>query len=169
MCMYTHMYIYIYVYIYLHVYIIYIYTYIFTYLCVYMHSHTFLHAHDIYIIYHTYKEYMSEIFAVSNIYTRMYIHSDTKTHNRHTDDTGQRRTIRCLELQAIFPKRATNYRALLRKMTCEDKASSDSTPPCMYMFTFAYKMYIHKRSTISFAYIHIYTNIHICTPHLKYI
>jgi len=33
-------------------------------------------------------------------------------------------------LQVIFRKRATNYRALLRKMTYKDKASYDSTPPC---------------------------------------
>jgi len=33
-------------------------------------------------------------------------------------------------LQVIFRKRATNYRALLRKMTYDDKASYDSTPPC---------------------------------------
>jgi len=44
--------------------------------------------------------------------------------------TGWRRPIGCLELQVIFRKRATNYRALLRKMTYEDKASHDSTPPC---------------------------------------
>jgi len=45
--------------------------------------------------------------------------------------TGWRRLIRCLELQVIFRKRATNFRALLRKMTYKDKASYDSTPPCM--------------------------------------
>ena len=33
-------------------------------------------------------------------------------------------------MQVIFRKRATNYRALLRKMTCKDKASYDATPPC---------------------------------------
>jgi len=33
-------------------------------------------------------------------------------------------------LQVIFRKRATSYRALLRKMTYEDKASYDSTDPC---------------------------------------
>jgi len=33
------------------------------------------------------------------------------------------------KLQVIFRKRATIYRALLRKMTYEDKASYDSTPP----------------------------------------
>jgi len=36
----------------------------------------------------------------------------------------------CLKLQVFFRKKATNYRALLRKMTYEDKASYDSTPLC---------------------------------------
>jgi len=43
---------------------------------------------------------------------------------------GWRRPSGCLKLQVIFRKRATNYRALLRKMTCEDQASYDSTPLC---------------------------------------
>jgi len=47
-----------------------------------------------------------------------------------TFSTGWWRPIECLKLQAIFCKRATNYKALLRKMTYEDKASYDSTPPC---------------------------------------
>ena len=46
--------------------------------------------------------------------------------------TGWRRLIGCLKLQVIFRKRATNYRALLRKMTYEDMASYDSTPPWIY-------------------------------------
>jgi len=41
------------------------------------------------------------------------------------------RPIRCLKLQIMFCKRVTNYRALLRKMTCEEKASCESWPPCM--------------------------------------
>jgi len=44
--------------------------------------------------------------------------------------TGWRRLIGCLKLQVTFRKRASNYRALLRKMTCEDKASYYSTPLC---------------------------------------
>jgi len=51
------------------------------------------------------------------------------------DDTGWRRPIGCLKLQVIFRKRATNYRALLRKMTYEDKASYDSAPPCTHMLS----------------------------------
>jgi len=35
--------------------------------------------------------------------------------------TGWRRLIRCLKLQVIYRKRATDYRALLRKMTHEDR------------------------------------------------
>jgi len=45
-------------------------------------------------------------------------------------DTGWRRPIGCLKLQVIFCERATNYGALLRKMTYKDKASYDLMPPC---------------------------------------
>jgi len=37
--------------------------------------------------------------------------------------TGWRRPIGCLELQVIFRKRATNQKALLQRMTCQDKTS----------------------------------------------
>jgi len=47
--------------------------------------------------------------------------------------TGWRRPIGCLKLQVILRKRATNYRAHLRKMTYEDKAPYDSMPPCTVM------------------------------------
>jgi len=40
------------------------------------------------------------------------------------------RPVGYLEVQVIFRKRATNYRALLWKMTYEDKASYGSSPPC---------------------------------------
>jgi len=49
--------------------------------------------------------------------------------------TGWRRPIGCLKLQVIFCKRYTNYRAVLRKMTCEGKASCASWPPCSYSTT----------------------------------
>jgi len=48
--------------------------------------------------------------------------------------TGQRRPTGCLRhpatLQVIFRKRATNYRTLLRKMTCKDDSSYGSSPSC---------------------------------------
>jgi len=43
--------------------------------------------------------------------------------------TGWRRLTGYHKLQVIFRKRATNYRALLRKITYGDKAFYDSTPP----------------------------------------
>jgi len=52
--------------------------------------------------------------------------------NNYVRNTGWRRPIGCLKLQFIFRKRATNYRALLRKMTHKDKASYGSSPPCMW-------------------------------------
>jgi len=46
------------------------------------------------------------------------------------EDTGWRRPIGYLRLQVIFHNRATNYWALLRKMTCKGKTSCGSSPPC---------------------------------------
>jgi len=46
-----------------------------------------------------------------------------------TSCTGWRKLIGCLKLHVIYRKRASNYMALWRKMSCEDKASYDSTPP----------------------------------------
>ena len=44
--------------------------------------------------------------------------------------TGWRRLIGSPKLQIIFHKRATKYRALLRKMSYKDKGSYESSPPC---------------------------------------
>ena len=44
--------------------------------------------------------------------------------------TGWRRLIGSPKLQIIFHKRAIKYRSLLRKMTCKDKGSQESSPPC---------------------------------------
>jgi len=45
------------------------------------------------------------------------------------ESTGWQNPIGCLKLQVILRKRATNYRALLQKMTTKDKATYDS---CLY-------------------------------------
>ena len=45
--------------------------------------------------------------------------------------TGSRKCTGCLELLASFRKRATNYRALLRKMTYEDEGSYASLVSCL--------------------------------------
>jgi len=44
--------------------------------------------------------------------------------------TGWPRCIECLKLHISFRKRATNYRALVQKMTYKDKAACGSWPPC---------------------------------------
>jgi len=68
----------------------------------------------------------------SPMYFRLYysspevMHRPTSHSHLHVD-TGWPRPIGCLKLQVILRKRAT--RALLRKMTCKDKASYGSSPP----------------------------------------
>ena len=53
---------------------------------------------------------------------------ETEIHDhKHQHVTGWRRLIGCLKLQVILRHSTTNYRAVLRKMTYEDKASYDST------------------------------------------
>jgi len=65
--------------------------------------------------------------------------------------TGRRRLIGCLKLQLIFRKRATNYGALLQKITCKDKASYVSTPPCMTVSTWkSYITEIHHIAKLKF-------------------
>jgi len=46
-----------------------------------------------------------------------------KAHYHSKSATGWRRCVGCLKLHVSFRKRATNNRALWRKMTCKDKAS----------------------------------------------
>ena len=51
------------------------------------------------------------------------------------ESTRWRRPIGRLKLQVIFRKRATKFRALLRKMTSKDKASYGSWSPCIHRWT----------------------------------
>jgi len=67
----------------------------------------------------------------------------------------RQRLIGCVKLQVIFHKRATNYRALLQKMTYTDKASFDSTPPCTCCYTFV-PLCIHMRMCV---YMHLYVYV----------
>ena len=52
------------------------------------------------------------------------------TFNVTKSTIGWRRLIGCLKLQVIFRKRATKYRALLRKLTSKGQAYYGSSPPC---------------------------------------
>ena len=75
--------------------------------------------------------------------------------------TGWRRPIGCLKLQVIFRKSATNYRALLQKMTYEDKApmtvdmrelwSSRSTHshPTLALTSWMHLIFTYSRPTYS--------------------
>ena len=77
--------------------------------------------------------------------------------------TGWHRCIGCIKLQAIFCKRATNYKGLLRKITCKDKESYGSWPPCMslprsYSTT---QRHINDIPIPMMSYIHICMYIHV--------
>jgi len=56
------------------------------------------------------------------------------------------RPMGCLKLQVIFRERATNYRALLRKMTYKDKASYEPSPPCTECTTYNGKERVYRNS-----------------------
>ena len=109
---------------------------------------------------HTYITYITYIYIYMYIYILYIQYLTHKLGNRDAKKTSSsslayalveirksqpattelRRPIGCLKLQVIFRKRATNYRALLRKMTytdkrrmtCKDKASYTSLPPSTF-------------------------------------
>jgi len=71
--------------------------------------------------------------------------------------TGWQRLIGCLQLQIVFRKRATSYRALLRNTTYDHKASYDSLPPCKA--TCITHLYTYVHTLHSLTYTHTYTCI----------
>jgi len=111
---------------------------------VYIHTYKHIHTHT-----NTYKQIHTHVRMHTHKFTT-YIHVATRSDStQHTvcvracmtqphniscshsvSDRGWRRCIRCLKLQVYFYKRTTNNRALLRKMTCKDKASYASSTPC---------------------------------------
>ena len=75
--------------------------------------------------------------------------------------TGWRRLIGCLKLQVIFCKRATNFKALLRKMTYKDEASYGISPLCNVLRCLLVNTHTHTHIYICiYLYIYIlYMNI----------
>jgi len=75
-----------------------------------------------------------------------------------------RRPTGCLKLQVIFRKRATSYRALLRKMTCTGKASYGSSLPCSVFPLWTW----HKRVNVcmNVYYERMYECIHMLHLHV---
>jgi len=66
---------------------------------------------------HTYER------VVSHIWKNHFTRTNESFHTFKCVSIGWRRLIECLWLQVIFHKRATRYRALLRKMSSKDTAS----------------------------------------------
>ena len=121
----------------------------------FIYVYAFMYTHTIFIDIYVYTRiyvYTHNIHTYSLMYMHLCIHTQysyifiyTRVH------TGWRRPIRCLILWITFRKLATNYRALLRKMTQKDKASYESLPPC--------KRGPHGHS-LNLSYSNIYMHIH---------
>jgi len=79
----------------------------------------------------TYKNENICIYIFISVYVWSFILFDRSLEKACT---RWRKPIGCLRLQVILRKRAINYRAFLRKMTCESKASYDFMPPCTLLF-----------------------------------
>ena len=101
---------------------------------IYVHKH--IHAHLIHICIHAYihvyihtcKKYMYiYMYIFINIYNKKE-RERTHASERRVPGLHAKEKASIHKLQVIFRKRATNYRALLRQITYEDKASYDSTP-----------------------------------------
>ena len=106
------------------------YMYIYIYMYTYVYTHTFLYK-CIYAYIYTYTYTHTSMYIYAFAHTYMYTTSNPKFRvKRRSPNTGRRRPIGCLKLQVIFRKGATDYRALLRKMTYKDKASYDFEAPC---------------------------------------
>jgi len=175
---YTHTYTYTWIYKYIHTYIyIYIYKYADTQrhigkcsICIHLHINMDIHksiykhinSHINMNIYMDikYTQYIKQvipasIFSMLFLNTHIHTHAHTHTHThiyiaRYGNVcTGWRRPIGCLKLQVIFRKRATNYRALLRKITYKDKASYGSSPPCTYTQAHPLSLFLSHTNTQS--------------------
>jgi len=68
-------------------------------------------------------------FEIGNGSCHSFPISNKSSELSYIGHTGWRRLIKSPKLQIILHKRATKYRALLRKMTYKDKGSYESSPP----------------------------------------
>ena len=94
---------------------------------VHVHIYMFVYLH-LCIHARTYRHFRIHDNTSTYLYKRTYTHTHTNVcmPTYISIHTWYRvaKTHRCLKLHVIFRKRATNYRALLRKMTYTDEASS---------------------------------------------
>ena len=77
-------------------------------------------------------------------------------------DTWWRRPLGCLKLQVIFRKRATYYRALLRKITYEDEAPYDTTPLCSMVVVISSSMRQQKTVVDTHTHTHAFVCVWVC-------
>jgi len=99
-------------------------------LCMHMNTHVYVNIYThISTPHHTTSSLASLSCSAFMLYACVCIwfHACMQTFTR---ETGWRRPIGCLKMHIVFRKRATNHRALWRKITFKDKASYGSSPPC---------------------------------------
>jgi len=150
------MYIYMYIYMYVHVYT---FMYMHVHICVYIyinnHKCTHICLYDWFLA--CSKDVIKSLFQSKRVFGEQPVHS-----------TGWRRPIGCLKLQVIFRKRATDHKALLRKMIYKDKASYGSSPLCkrLYMYTYSYQhVYTYSYvflQTCLYMFICIFACVRVC-------
>ena len=115
------------------------------------HGHGFCHGHgDVF--------YRDILYSLLQMWYPNTLHFPPSTHWGTLVHRGWRRCIGCFKLQVSFHERATNYWALLRKMTYEDKASYAS---CHLVGAYPHPhSVIHHTHTLSYT-----TPTHCHTPH----
>ena len=92
---------------------------------------------SIYVNAYTYIYIYIYTYSGMNLYRYPYVCTYTYVHI----GTGWRRPIGCLKLQVVYRTRATNHRALLRKITYKEKASCGSLLPCTNMWCTIYALW----------------------------
>jgi len=113
---------------------IYLFVHLSIYPSIYLSIYLFIHLSIYLVVYLTRKRIYICIYIYVYVYTTdLSIHLFIYRFINLNVGTGWRRLIGCLKLQVIFHKRAHNHRAHLQKMTYKDKASYDSTPPCIHL------------------------------------
>ena len=118
---------------------VHLYEHIITYIYVYTSSRTFIYTYHFVHLYTPIIMYTHTTYIARNLVFRGHISKISKSffdiseRYRKTSEVYYTNVSRCigyLKLQVSFRKRATNYRALMRKMTNKDKAPYVSSPPC---------------------------------------
>jgi len=132
----------------------------YTYLWICIHIYIYMHVYKYIYIY----MYTHELLPLKQIKSWEIRHRAL-----HTE---WQRPLGCPKLQIIFRKRAINYRALLRKMTYEDKASYNSMASSIHKETKRRETKRHttttkrdrpRRSCTSFMCIYVCTSICVYT------